>query len=486
VGGFDLRAVEAVCCDDALPVDSVLDVLAGLVDKSILLREEHAGGLRFRFLETLREFGQTRLAEQGMSTESGRRHRDWYRQIIDDACARWFGPDQEMLCTSLHLEQANVREAIAFCLREPGEARVAQHMAGRPWFLWHVLFLTEGRQWLERVLDADTTPSPERARALATCGNVAAVQGDAAVARDRLVESQATSLELGDHATFAYACQVLGMSMVFTEPGQARDVLLTAIPLNESVQGAEDIVVAARLQLGAARLMEGDTATALEQFERCRDLCQTKGERWQLSYAYWGLGFAALIRGELKDAIAFARRSLMTKRAFRDLLGEAVVLDLLAWTHAASGDGESAAVLMGAASRLWRTFGQELFGSRQWAAPRERAERQAREAAGDRAFEAGLTRGKQLSLDEALAYALDEHPRSGSTPTGTQTALTRREREIAALIAEGLSNKEIAQRLVISHRTAEGHVEHILTKLGITSRAQIARRMNDPDRHSMP
>jgi non-specific serine/threonine protein kinase len=106
---------------------------------------------------------------------------------------------------------------------------------------------------------------------------------------------------------------------------------------------------------------------------------------------------------------------------------------------------------------------------------REQFEEQARQILGDHAFDAAFARGSDLTVDETLTYALQE--RVSTAPTQSRraaTELTRREREIADLVADGMSNKEIASALVISFRTAEGHVEHILTKLGFTSRAQIA------------
>jgi predicted ATPase/DNA-binding CsgD family transcriptional regulator len=474
VGGFDLQAVEAVCSDEMIGAESILDTLAGLVDKSILLRLEHEGRVRFDFLEMLREFGHAKLSELGAEAEIRARHRDWYRQLIVDACAMWFGPDQKALFARLRLEQPNVRAALEYCLREPAQARVGLRIAGRAFFLWHVLFLTEGRQWLERLLEADTAPSSGRAWALATCGTIAAVQGDVDAARELLAESEGLAARLGDAPAFAYARAGVALSVTLHEPLRSLDVLLEAVTLNESIDGADDVVVQTRLQLGAALIMRGDTVGALEQFERCQRLCEARGERLQLSWACWGLSFVSLTRGDLGMALEQARMGLVIKRELRDLLGQAVILDLMAWTHAALGNSEMAAVLLGGASRLWRTIGQELFGSMHWKVPRERAEQQARRALGGPAFDAAFARGQQLSQDDLLAYALDESPAPSSARRKVETPLTPREQEIAALIGEGLTNKEIAQRLVISQRTAEGHVENILAKLGFTSRAQIA------------
>jgi DNA-binding NarL/FixJ family response regulator len=109
------------------------------------------------------------------------------------------------------------------------------------------------------------------------------------------------------------------------------------------------------------------------------------------------------------------------------------------------------------------------------AAYHEQCERQTRRALGEHAFQTAYQHGMGLALGDAIAYALKEKPRAEPSPANAETTtLTRRQQEVSELVAEGLSNKDIAARLVISQRTAETHVEHILTKLGFTSRTQIA------------
>jgi non-specific serine/threonine protein kinase len=109
------------------------------------------------------------------------------------------------------------------------------------------------------------------------------------------------------------------------------------------------------------------------------------------------------------------------------------------------------------------------------AAHHEQCERQTRHTLGEQAFQTAYQHGKGLALGDAIAYALHQKPQAEPPPASTETTtLTRRQQEVADLVAEGLSDQDIAARLVISPRTAEGHVQHILTKLGFTSRTQIA------------
>ncbi len=474
---FDLEGAQAVCGDADLPPEAILDTVAGLVDKSIVVREERAGQVRFRLLETIREYGQAKLRATGAEHTLWQRHRDWYMHLIDAVAAEWFGPRQEEWLIRLQLEYPNLRKALAFCAAEPGQTRNGMHLAGTPWFLWIACgFLAEGRHWLDRLLALDTEPNLERAQALATDGYVAALQGDQSAATAMLEESRLLARQLGDPGALAYATHVLGLSAMFSGDLERASILMEeAWPAYAAVGAPDHLVGVLRIQLGVAYLLQQDLERAVTHFADCRTRCERRGERWILSYAVWGLGFVELIRGELEHAAAHVRESLLIKRFFHDTLGLSVALDLLAWIMAAQGDGERAAVLLGAAGRLWQTFGLQLFGSKDFIALREQCTEQAHRALGERAFEAALARGRELALDQALAFALDERPAAAATPPrGAAIVLTRREKEIADLVARGMSNKQIAAALVISLRTAEGHVEHILAKLGFTSRAQIA------------
>jgi non-specific serine/threonine protein kinase len=140
------------------------------------------------------------------------------------------------------------------------------------------------------------------------------------------------------------------------------------------------------------------------------------------------------------------------------------------WTAAVSGEAERAAALFGATDQIWRTL-----GARQMRGFHRRYEAMTRERLGDARFEAAYDRGCRLGVDGTLAVALREpaadEPQQPAPPT---SRLTPREEQVAQLVAKGMSNKEIAAKLVISLRTAEGHVERILTKQGFKSRAQIA------------
>lgn len=148
----------------------------------------------------------------------------------------------------------------------------------------------------------------------------------------------------------------------------------------------------------------------------------------------------------------------------------AFALEAPAWT-AADRSAERAAILMGAAQRIWPLGHREGVLLPTTAVFHDECERISRSALGNRRFDAAFRRGQLMGTDASVCYALGERPSDTSL---TSANLTKRERQVADLVAQGLSNKQIAAELVISHRTAQGHVEHILTKLGFNSRAQIA------------
>jgi DNA-binding CsgD family transcriptional regulator len=142
---------------------------------------------------------------------------------------------------------------------------------------------------------------------------------------------------------------------------------------------------------------------------------------------------------------------------------------VVAWAAAEIGEARMAATLIGAVARMREYAGISLIGPLAEAA--ERAEHVARTALGTRAYSAAVARGARMDTKDAVRLALGE---TSPVRTGWR-GLTDRETQVAGLVAEGLSNRDIAARLVISERTAEGHVENILRKLGESSRTRVAR-----------
>ncbi|KRF17051.1 hypothetical protein ASG90_06880 [Nocardioides sp. Soil797] len=473
-GGFGAEAAEHVCSGGDLPTDLVLDALDGLVDKSILLRNVVDGRVRFRLLEPLREHGQARLHDVDEAQEMRERHLRWARDLVDQACMQWFGPSQASWCITLRQEHPNIRAAAEFCLEDPSRHQTGLELLGDPWFLWVALFLDEGRLWLDRVLEVAPEPTVARAKVLATAAYVAALQGDRTDAEMYGDESRAIAESEGATFELAYASHALGLSALFHDPEESVRRLSSALELYDHSEAYDDYPMGLRIQLGLAFLFVGDSDNAEEQFRVCEDLAKVTGEQWLHSYALYGLGFLARTRGDCDEALTLTRQAIEIKRFFGDLLGLAVSVDLAAWLAAECGDAREAAVLLGGSSVIWDRFGVRLFGSDDWLAEHDEAKRKSSEQLGPRAFATAVTEGEAMSLDEAVDFALNRSVRRATSAKSVEAKLTPREQEIAYLVADGLSNKAIAERLVIARRTAEGHVEKILTKLDFHSRSQIA------------
>jgi predicted ATPase/DNA-binding CsgD family transcriptional regulator len=470
-GGFGLAAAEAVCSADDLPKDSILDSLSGLVEKTIFGREETAHGLRFSMLETIREYGDAKLAESGRTLAVRERHRGWCTEMLSQATSEWFGPDQQEWSNRLRLDYANLRKAFDFCLTAPGHERDGQYVIGRHWFLWASMNLSEGRYWLERALAATDEPSSERAEALATFGYIATLQGDVDAAAAALRECRELLRTLDDRRLWAYATHIAGLTELLADPAQATELLSQAVRRYEEASAEHELAVAARIQLGLAQIFIGERHRARANFEACRELCGSVGETQAYSYSLYGLGFVDMLDGNLASAATAVRESIKLKRAVQDTVGLSLALDLLGWTLVHAGEHRDAAVLLGAAYRLWDSFGHQLFNSPHWLAHGASAQADARAAIGDRAFDAAFARGRHMTLEQVLAFALQECP---ADEAAASDPLTAREREVAKLIALGKSNREIAGQLRISQRTVDAHVEHIFAKLGFGTRAQVA------------
>jgi DNA-binding NarL/FixJ family response regulator len=207
------------------------------------------------------------------------------------------------------------------------------------------------------------------------------------------------------------------------------------------------------------------------------EVTERLGEQRYRFYALWPRAMSSWQQGKTGEAAATLEACLRLKQGpgQTDTYGVARCVEVAAWMAAGRQRHGRAAVLLGAADALWSDTGTPITAVGYLIGHHDTCERQTRAALGDAAFAAAFGQGRSLSYDDAITYALASQRRP-ATPrhAGASTPLTRREREIADLVGRGLSDKDIAASLVISRRTAESHVEHILTKLGYTSRAQVA------------
>ncbi|QIJ64455.1 LuxR C-terminal-related transcriptional regulator [Streptomyces sp. JB150] len=480
-GGFDLETAEAVCADgERVRACDVLEAVAGLVDKSVLSREPGPDGVRYRLLDTLRHHGLEKLrALPGEEDAARRRQRDWMQERAA-ACERaWFGPGQRETVARLRADQDNLRAALDYSLTAPGEALAGLRLAGTLWFYWHACGAPrEGRYWLDRALDAHPGPTRERARALWISGLLAGCPEDLTRGRRRAEEAAALARRLGDEAEAAHAEYVIGVIRLFSgDLHGALDHFRAGVARGPVPGRHLSMVGLDRVELACALNFLGEADEAIAVCEETRRLCEAHGEEWVLSYVLRMLALAHTVKRDWPRAERHAREALRRKLAVHDIVGMGLTLDLLAQIAAHGGTPERAAVLLGGADRVWADVDRDRWGAACLQTSRRTTEERAREGAGAQEYERAYRRGAALALTDLVGYALEEHrPPEPAEPERPPQGvrLTRRETEVAELVAEGLANQQIADRLVIARRTAEGHVERILSKLGFSNRSQIA------------
>lgn len=475
-GDFSAEALETVCVDEQLPPSVVLDTIGHLVDKSILIREEHGAQVRFRTLETISTYGRARLAERGEEDLFARRHRDWYADLLVRAEAEWATGRQLTWAMRLLSEYANIRAALEFCVSTEGEARAGMAMAAVPWFWGAMNHMDEARLWLGRTLALDDTACHERAWALATSAYTACFQGDSATIDDELNAAETLAVKLSDQPAVAFVLHVRGFRQSLLDAEAAVPLFAEAMEQYQRVEIAPQYAESLAAEMAANFIFISKLDEATEIANNLYERTSAAGERWNLSYALWLRGVLALARGDATVAEGELSEALRIKLPFRDTLGMALTLEVLAWTAALKGESDRAATLLGATDGLWT-----VIGARQLRHQRAYYEAKTLKQSDRARFDLAYQRGERLKHDEAIAFALRESQQVAAPSQAEDNAvkLSKRELEVARLVADGMSNKEIAAKLVVSLRTAEGHVESILSKLGFRSRTQIAGWLAD-------
>ncbi|WP_273700052.1 LuxR C-terminal-related transcriptional regulator [Actinomadura graeca] len=489
-GGFGLQAAEDVCSGDGLDRDRVAGLLSALVDKSIVARVgEDGDGSRYRLLDMIRDYGRRRLAGSGEEERLRRRHRDHYQRLAERIADQWFTAEEVAAVHRLQAEFPNLRAALDFSADghgpgQDGPDHAGLRLAASLWFGWRAVGLVrEGRRRLDLLLAADRSPTPERARALVAAGWLAGIQEDHASAAAMLEEARALGTRLRDEWVLAHVAQFTGhLAMAEGDVAGAAELLERAQAAHSAAGDRVGLAITlVRRGLVVAEL--GDIGRACALAEEFQTLAERNSSRRLEAYGRWALSVIMWLAGDPGRADAEARHSIRLHWADDDQLGAAYGLEVLAWIAAEERRAERAAFLLGGLQQLWQRPGTPLAGHAYLAVHHRNCRDGARDALGGAAFDRAFAQGGRCGHDALMAYALEEPrqaaaapsgPSAPSGPAGAAPELTPREREVARLVAQGMTNKRIAAALVIAPRTAEGHVEHILTKLGFTSRAQIA------------
>ncbi len=468
VGDFDLASAEAICAGPPLPRDAIMDALDGLVDASVLGVIRRPDRVRFRMLETIRLFGSQLLERSGGRTTMARRHRDHYAQMAADV--DWVGPEQVTHLNRLADEHGQLRAALEFSAETPGEAPAGLGLAADLWLYWQARGqLGEGRRWLNRLLANCDQPTATRAKGLAVAGYLAVTQSDSPAATLLLREAHNIATALDEPEIAAFATQYLGLVELFRGSFDDAARLLRKAAEERRRLGQDRFAAFAMADVGVTAFFLGDLDAAATAYVESLAL-NSGGDPWTRSHALWGLGLVRWRAGALAEAERLQKEALALIRAVDDRSGIALGIHALSWLAAAHGDWRRAARLSGAAEATWHSIpARSPEPLRPFI---DECARQGRQALGAARWQADHDRGGSLDREAALVLALGEA--SPATPPSSDNPLTRRQREVAQLVAQGLTDREIAARLTISIRTAESHVEQILARLGFRSRAQVA------------
>jgi len=498
-GGFSIADAEQICADETLSQMDVVRALIDLVDRSVVAQVDD----RYRLLDTIREFGAEKLAESGQESTVRRRHAVRYA-----AMARYFGAnptaeDQLDRYRELRVEHDNLRAALNYAFAAGDMDAEAASLATDPYAYWQISgLLGEGRYWMAKVLDRYPGPSPKRAWALVMIGILATLQGELADALAAIDEGIAIAEDLGDVLTAARGYGTRTLASGFA--GQHEEAAVAGATAAQRAAAIEDFpgLVALDVEMALLYFGTGEPQLALD---RCKQglgrFRPGSSERWMQGWLNCYAGLAQFLLGALEDSAATLRTALAMKYELGDIVGIAYCLEALGWLAAAWKRYDRTAWLLGAADTLWDRVGRRMSGDAALEQLRQQAVMAADDALGPVRYTTLYHRGARDTLGHVVDLAAGDEDvaalagggqrkRSGHPPAalvagrpvgrdGTDAhaaflQLTSRQRQIAALVAEGLSNREIAERLVISKRTVDTHIDHIFGRLGVSSRMQLA------------
>lgn len=461
-GSFDLNAAEVICSGCGIVRFNVLDLLFELVDKSIVVPQRCGASERYRLPTTLRQYGRERLIESGAEAVFLRRHRDFYEERARNAEAAWTSPNQVEWFSRLRDDHHNLCAAIEFSLSTPEEASRALELAATLQNYWIAASrLEEGSRFLSRALTACPSTAAARTNGLRAATIVALLHADLEGAIPLLERFRTLAHQHGEPSAHAYVAHCSGLVSLYRgDYQQARILLQQALAGHQATRdlgGTMSCLVA----LAALAALVGQHASATAYSKECETISTICGERFYRSYAVWAQSTEALCRADWHKATELAREGIRLNRHFNDWQGLVLCTKVLADAAYAVNDPDETTrfldIYHGAMSQMAMKSTPAL--ARRPAS----AGRESQRPAG-------------RSFDEYAALALNEpekHSRQTVSAAENHSTLTQRELQVAELVSRGMSNKQIAAALVISQRTAESHLEHILVKLGFSKRTQI-------------
>jgi non-specific serine/threonine protein kinase len=482
-GGFTLEAAESVCAGKELRRDEVLELLSQLVDKSLVVAQDRDGAARYRLLETVRQYGRERLDEAGEAARVREQHAGYYLAVAEEAEPELKGERQVAWLERLETEHDNLRVAMAWLLGRGGSEEAAR-LGWTLWLFWGIrTHLAEGRRSMERALSAGGSvamSASARAKALFVAGMMANYQGDHLSAEPHVRESLRLFEKLGDKVGTAYALSNAG----YVALGQGRfQHAIAKIEEAAALFLEEGEKWGATIELGflaVAWRNQGDHERAKRLAERALAISREIGERQASTSALYTLAILAQTEGEEERARDLLEEGLRLSAELGNEADVAHCLEGLASMYGAEGKIVRAARLWGAEERLLEKLEDAVYTY----VPDRSLHRSQVDAARSQLDEAAWTdawtEGRAMSLEQAVEYALEREPApEPAAPETYPAGLSAREAEVLALVAAGLTNAEVAERLFLSPRTVDWHLGSIYRKLGIHSRVEAARFASD-------
>jgi predicted ATPase/DNA-binding CsgD family transcriptional regulator/transcriptional regulator with XRE-family HTH domain len=517
VGGWTLEAAESLVCADGSTTSSnnVLDLLQRLVDKSLVVREDGAGEPRFRFLETIRQYAAKRLAEAGEENLMRRRHLDWCVAMVVGLCGDGTTVVMADAFATLEQEHDNIRSALRWSI-DAEDIETGLNLGAALYQFWYMHgHYSEGIARLTELLAHPKGRRPRRQRLSAMLGRglLATLHGRYAEAQEWLADSLALADDLGDVDQKSSVLHHLAKVATYRgEPARARAYQEQALHIKREIGNKLGQVIAL-VELGKLDLVSGDAAGAAVHGQETLALARAEKFAWGEAGALLILGRVAHVQGDLARAQALLDKSLTLYRQLghpqgigfaltalgmlalggrapsraRDYLlealtvvyraGEALLIARLIeelGSLSARRNPVRVVTMAATASALRQKLGASASDPELSPEDHVRIEERlqvARRELGEPGFSAAWRAGQDLPVEEAIREAASVQADAVDAPV--RTHLTAREHEVAALVAQGCTNQQIAARLVFTEATAKKHVEHILAKLEFKSRAQI-------------
>ncbi|HYI16983.1 MAG TPA: LuxR C-terminal-related transcriptional regulator [Thermomicrobiales bacterium] len=468
-GGWTYDGIEAMASDSGV---DILDGLTALVDHSLVSQlPQPDGSTRYGMLETIREYGQDRLNDAGELPAARSRHAEYVLTYVEQASQASITSEQSVWARRVIDDLDNIRAALRWTIEtEPIEAlRIASAL--RMFWVFNGL-LREGRFWLDSALArATTSPTALRADALSVAGELACWMGDFGPSGEMLEESRRLFANIEDEDSLRYTIQSLARLAHFQGDFERADALYEEATSYHRQSGAWYAVAGATGNRGMMAMAQGDTEHATMLMNEALQMCRE--HEFVIQVAIWtrALGRLEIVRKDRTRAREYLVESMQIDvELSRSRIPEG--LEGFAALATIEHQPERAARLYGAAHRLRVTTGFPIAFYQKASLEREVAI--ARASLGDLAFDEGWRQGTAMSIDEAVAFALEVTTDAASRDNPSGPRLTPRETEVLRLIVEGASDKEIAEALYISSHTAMRHVSNILNKLGLPSRTAAA------------